>query len=78
VADQVVLRAEATYGERYVSARLFCEGLTLCPRGHCFVGDGGYWNVWCFATREDAEKFRARFGGEFLDPKDRPKWPNGK
>jgi hypothetical protein len=39
---QIALRAEATYGERYVAARLFCESLSLCPRGHCFVGEGGY------------------------------------
>jgi hypothetical protein len=32
-------------------------------------------NVFCFADRELAEKFRERFGGELLDPKDRPKWP---
>jgi len=30
--------------------------------------------VVCFAQREHAEKFRERFGGDFLDPKDRPKW----
>jgi len=33
--------------------------------------------VFCFAEREHAEKFRARFGGEFIDPKSRPKWPAG-
>jgi hypothetical protein len=31
--------------------------------------------VFCFAHREHAEKFRDRFGGEFIDPKSRPKWP---
>jgi hypothetical protein len=30
--------------------------------------------VFSFAKREHAEKFRDRFGGDFLDPKDRPKW----
>jgi hypothetical protein len=33
-----------------------------------------WWNVWCFAEEEDAEKFRARFGGEFMEPADRPRW----
>lgn len=42
---QIALPAEATYGERYVAARLFCERLSHCPRGHCFIGDGWYWNV---------------------------------
>jgi hypothetical protein len=31
--------------------------------------------VFCFTRRERAEKFRDRFGGDFLVPKDRPKWP---
>jgi hypothetical protein len=31
--------------------------------------------VFCFAERVHAEQFRDRFGGEFIDPKDRPKWP---
>ena len=29
----------------------------------------------CIAEREHAEQFRERFGGEFIDPKNRPKWP---
>jgi hypothetical protein len=32
-------------------------------------------NVFCFAECEHAEKFRERFGGEFIDPKSCPKWP---
>ena len=32
-------------------------------------------NVFCFAEREHAEQFRERFGGEFIDPKNLPKWP---
>jgi hypothetical protein len=31
--------------------------------------------VFCFAKREHAEKFRARFGGELTDPASRPTWP---
>jgi hypothetical protein len=31
--------------------------------------------VFCFAERSHAEQFRDRFGGEFIDPKSRPKWP---
>jgi hypothetical protein len=30
-------------------------------------------NIFCFAEREHAEQFRDRFGGEFIDPKDRRK-----
>jgi hypothetical protein len=35
-------------------------------------------NVFCFAERAHAEQFRERFGGEFIDPKDRPKWPGSR
>jgi hypothetical protein len=31
--------------------------------------------VFCFADRAHAEQFRERFGGEFIDPMSRPKWP---
>jgi hypothetical protein len=34
--------------------------------------------VFCFAEREHAEQFRDRLGGEFIRPKDRPKWPRSK
>lgn len=72
---QVALRAEATLGARYVSARLFCEALSLAPRGHTFIRDDTYFNVWCFAVQADAEAFQAKFGGEFIAPKERPRWP---
>jgi len=29
--------------------------------------------VFCFAKRKHAEQFHDHFGGDFLDPKDRPK-----
>jgi hypothetical protein len=72
---QVALPAHRCTGGNYVTIHLFCEGLTLCPRGHSFYRDGTDMNVFCFAERENAEQFRERFGGEFIDPKDRPKWP---
>ena len=72
---QVALRAEHCSGHDYVTIRLFCEGLSLCPRGHFFRRDNADMNVFCFAEREHAERFRERFGGEFISPKERPKWP---
>ena len=30
--------------------------------------------VKCFATREDADKFAARFNGEYMTPETRPSW----
>jgi hypothetical protein len=32
----------------------------------------------CRLTLSAVERFRERFGGEFLDPKDRSKWPGSK
>lgn len=66
-----------TAGTMHEAVRDFCKDLSLAPRGHSFAREDGWWNVWCFATREDAEKFQARFGGEFMEPKDRPKWGAG-
>jgi hypothetical protein len=34
--------------------------------------------VFCFAGRAHAEQLKARFGGESLDPEDRPKCPGSK
>jgi hypothetical protein len=32
----------------------------------------------CFADRAHAEQFYERFGGEFIEPKPRPKWPGSR
>jgi hypothetical protein len=61
-----------------VTIHLCCEDLSLCPRGHSFYRDGTDFNVFCFAERRHVEEFRKRFGGEFIDPKDRPKWPGSR
>jgi hypothetical protein len=58
--------------------RAFVDGLSLCNRGHTFVRDSQYMNVFCFADREHAQRFASEFGGEIIDPKDRPRWPNRK
>ena len=36
------------------------------PRGHSVVHGGEWFNVYCFAEPEHAEKFMHRFGGEKL------------
>jgi hypothetical protein len=75
---QVALPASRCIGRNYVTIRLFCESLSLCPRGHTYRRGDTDMNVFCFAERADAEKFRERFGGDFIDPKDRPKWPGSR
>lgn len=62
-------------GERYFTVHCFCENLSLCPRGHGFYRDKPHFNVFCFAEREHAELFKAKFGGqEIVDVRERPKW----
>jgi len=57
-----------------ITIRLFCEPLSLRPRTHSFRRDNDI-IVFCFAQRAHAERFRDRFGGEFIDPKSRTNWP---
>jgi hypothetical protein len=71
----VALPAYRCQGHNYVTIRLFCEPLSLCPRTHSFRRDDADMIVFCFALRDHAEKFREHFGGELIDPKERPKWP---
>ena len=75
---QVALPAARCSGHNYVTIRLFCEDLSLCPRTHSFRRDDADMLVFCFADRAHAEQFQQRFGGDFIDPKSRPKWPGAK
>jgi hypothetical protein len=56
--------------------RAFCAGLSLCERGHSFVRDSQYLNVFCFVDPDHARRFASEFGGEIIDPNDRPRWPS--
>lgn len=70
---QVALPEETNVRD-FVAIQAFCEGLSLAPRGHVFVRDDRYFIVHCFAEPEHAERFRARWDGEMIEPKDRPRW----
>jgi len=74
---QVALPAYHCHGHNYVTIRLFCDEhrLSLCTRTHSFRRDDHDVIVFCFAERAHAEQFRACFGGEFMDPATRPRWP---
>jgi hypothetical protein len=65
---QVLLRADHYTGSAYQTVQGFCIGLSLAPRGHSMFKDDVWHYVFCFADPADAEKFRARFGGEVFDP----------
>jgi len=65
---QVLLRADHYSGSNYQTVQGFCIGLSLAPRGHSIVKDDHWHHAFCFSDPADAEKFRARFGGEMFDP----------
>jgi hypothetical protein len=65
---QVLVRADHYTGSNYQTVQGFCIGLSLAPRGHSIFKDDAWHHVFCFADPADAEKFRARFGGEMFDP----------
>ena len=71
---QVAVPARISLGERYQVVHDFCKELSLCPRKHSVVGPDNEWrNVFCFAQKEHAERFKQRFGGEWIDPAQRRK-----
>ena len=77
---QVAVPAYRCLGHNHLTIHFFCqgEGLSLCRRRHSYRHNDVDITVFCFANREHAEKFRNRFGGDFLDPKERPKWPGAR
>jgi hypothetical protein len=72
---QVALPAKLVSAQ-YYEILGFCraEGLSLCVRGHSFQRDRRDYVVKCFATKEDADKLIARFGGEYMTPATRPRF----
>ena len=68
---QVALPQSACKGGGYKTIHAFCETLSLCPRGHAVFHEGQWFNVYCFAKPEDAERFHQHFGGEKFNPEHR-------
>lgn len=65
---QVAVPEKISVGPSYKVVHDFCKELSLCPKGHAFKSmDREWWNVFCFAEREHAEKFKQRFGGEWFE-----------
>jgi hypothetical protein len=67
---QVALPGSTSLNGGYKIIREFCKDLSLCPRGHSVFRDE-WFNVYCFAKPEHAERFLARFGGEKFHPSQR-------
>lgn len=70
---QVALPAEKCRGDLFYTTHHFCEGLSVCQRTKHFYRDDRDYVVFCFADPEHADLFKARFGGEAIEPKDRPR-----
>jgi hypothetical protein len=49
----------------------FCRDLSRAPRGHSVVHENQWFNVYCFADPDHAQRFMARFGGERFKPEER-------
>jgi hypothetical protein len=73
---QVALPAAVSLNGGYNVVRAFCDDLSLCARGHAVFHEDRWWNVYCFADAEHAQKFMRQFGGERFDPKQRGKGSN--
>jgi len=55
-------------GRNYVTIRLFCEGLSLCPRTHSFRRNDCDMLVFCFADRVHAQQFASASAATSLTP----------
>ena len=74
---QVALPAYRCMGHEYLTIHIFCqaEGLSLCRRRHSYRRNDIDMTVFCFAERNHADQFQARFGGDLIDPATRLRWP---
>ena len=64
------LDAKGQY-DRAGPIRELVDRLAASPRGHTVYHEAAVYNVYCFATPEDARTFQELFGGEPFDPRDR-------
>src|SRR4051812_22849468 len=64
---QVILPADACTGQNSKIIDEFCADLSLCSRNHSVVKNDEWHLIFCFAEKDHAEKFKARFAGEWFD-----------
>jgi hypothetical protein len=65
-SHQVALPESKTMGASHSVIHAF-KDLSFCPRGHAVYHEGQWWNVFCFAEKDHAEKFMQQFGDETFD-----------
>lgn len=71
---QVALPEDRVGGANYDVVHGFCKGLSIHRRTQSVYAQwaeprGGYFIIFCFAEKEDAELFAAEFDGIPFDPK---------
>jgi hypothetical protein len=64
---QVAFPAALCQGTAGLVMHDFCKDLKMCEVHYAFRRHGTEYWVYCFADRAEAEKFRRRFNGEFID-----------
>jgi hypothetical protein len=69
----VALVEEKCVGQNYFVVRKFCEhrGLSLSGHGHSVSYKSDWYQVFQFATDEDAECFCKEFGGDRMHPSEK-------
>jgi hypothetical protein len=74
----VVLPEEKCIGQHFGEFRTFCEerGLSLSRHGHTVVWEHNFYQVFMFATDEDAEIFCGAFEGERMHPSEKGRGKN--
>jgi len=68
---QISLSTNQCRGGEYHRVRQFADTLSVCSRNHSFFHNDEWYDVFCFKLKEDAQKFKDKFGGEWFDPRRR-------
>jgi hypothetical protein len=63
---QVILPPACYSGVMFRTVHAFCIGLSLADRGHVVLQNGEWHYVFCFSEWDDADKLRARYGGQWF------------
>ena len=71
---QISLLADDCCGGNYHRVHMFADTLSVAPRGHSYFHNDKWHRVFCFREKTDAEKFKAKFGGEWFGPARRLRW----
>ena len=67
---QVILPQACYSGAMFRTVQAFCIGLSLADRGHVLLRNDDWHYVFCFSIWDDADKLRARYGGQWFKGED--------